>query len=188
MEFDQKRIDIITFMAPVNDGTVGRLIDLVFTAHAEGSSQIHLYISSVGGKLHPAFTAYHFFRTLHIPFFTHNIGTIECPALLLYLASDRRSASPHAKFHFYNFEWTFYRDHIRYPEVIEAYESLKYDTKNYADIFAERTNNTFDIMGCLTGPARALSPAEAIEAGIVTDAKIATPDMPELAKLWSIHN
>ena len=188
MEFDQKRIDIISFMAPVNDSTIGRLIDLTYTAHAEGSSQIHLYISSVGGKLHSALTAYHFFRALHIPFFTHNMSTIECPALLLYLASDNRSASPHAKFLFYAFEWTFYRDHIRYPEVIEAYESLKYDTEWYSEIFSERTGGSFDIKDCLTGPAKALGPDAAVEAGIVTDKKIAAPEIPELAKLWSIHN
>ena len=51
MEYDQKRIDIISFMAPVNDSTVSRLIDIAYTAHAEGSNQIHLYVSSTGGKL-----------------------------------------------------------------------------------------------------------------------------------------
>ncbi|MCD8139948.1 MAG: ATP-dependent Clp protease proteolytic subunit [Planctomycetaceae bacterium] len=183
----EHRIDIISFMAPINDASISRLIDLTYTAHAEGSSQVHLYISSVGGKLHPAITAYHFFRSLRLPFFTHNIGSIETPAALLYLASDNRSASPNAKFFFYTFEWTFYRDHIRFPEITEAYESLKFDIESYVDIFNERTNRTFDMKCCLLGPPCIMGPNEALQAGILTDERIVAPEVPELAKLWSIH-
>ena len=175
-------------MAPINDNTVSRLIDLTYTAHAEGSSEVHLYLSSIGGKLHPAFTAYDFFRSLRLPFYTHNVGSIETAALLLYLASDCRSASPHSKFLFYSFEWTFYRDHIRYPEIIEAYESLKFDSETFAKIFNDRTNRSFNIDSCLNGPAQVLEPAAALQAGIVTEPDITAPAIPELAKLWSIHN
>lgn len=184
----ERRIDIISFMAPINDSTVGRLIDLTYTAHSEGSSEIHLYLSSTGGKIHAAFTAYHFLRALRIPFLTHNIGSLETAAILPYLASDTRSASPNAKFLVYNLEWTFYRDHIRYPEIIEACASLKFDTDNYAAIFNKRTNGTFDIRSPLTGPAQALDCQDALAAGIVTEPRIAAPGIPELAKLWSIHN
>lgn len=182
------RIDIISFMAPINDNTVGRLVDLVCTAHSEGSTEVRLYISSVGGKLHPAFTAYHFLRALHMPFYTHNVGTLENGGLLLYLASDQRSSSPNAKFMFYNFEWTFYRDHIRYPEIIEAYESLKYDVENYSSLFNERTNGSFDIRSCLCGPACVMDTNKALNAGIITDPLIRAPGIPELAKIWSVHN
>lgn len=184
----EKRIDIINFMAPMNDSTVGRLIDLTYTAHAEGSSEIHLRLSSTGGKLHSAFTAYHFFRSLCIPFFTHNVGTLETAAIITYLASDTRSAVPNAKFLIYNLEWTFYRDHIRYPEIIEAYLSLKFDTESYVEIFNERTNKSFDVRAPLTGPAQVLDGRAALAAGVVTDPDIAAPTIPELAKLWSIHN
>ncbi|MCC8116814.1 MAG: hypothetical protein LIP18_06635, partial [Planctomycetes bacterium] len=86
------------------------------------------------------------------------------------------------------FEWTFYRDYIRYPEIVEAYESLTFDTNTYAKIFPARTNGTFDIMACMNGPAKVLSPEEAFRAGIVTESKNSEPIIPELAKLWSIHN
>ena len=184
----ENRIDIISFMAPVNDNTVSRLIELITTAHDEGSTEIHLYISSVGGKLHAAFTAYHFFRALHIPVFTHNVGTLENGAVLLYLASDNRGASPRSKFMFYTFEWTFYRDHIRFPEIVEAYESLKFDMDNYCELFDSRTNGTFPVRDSLTGPARVLDTRAALEAGIITDPVLRTPGIPELAKVWSIHN
>jgi len=44
MESEQKRVDIINFMAPLNDATVCRLIDLTHTAQSEGSSEVHLFI------------------------------------------------------------------------------------------------------------------------------------------------
>lgn len=188
METDPRRTDIINFMAPINDTTASRLIDITSTAHAEGTSQIHLLISSVGGLIRSAFTAYNFFRTIHIPFFTHNIGNIETAAALLFLSSDRRAASPCSKFLFHSLEWSFYRDHVKFAEVTEAYESLKFDIDRYSAIFAERTGGTYDIADCLTGTSRVLDPAKALEAGIVTNPVIAPPAIPELAKMWSIHN
>ncbi len=188
MEKDQqKRLDIISFMGPVNDSNVGRLIDLAYTADAEGSSEIHLFISSTGGKVNPGFTAYEFFRSLRLPFHTYNVGTLEPPAVLLYLSAERRCASPNSKFLFYNFEWTFYRDHIRYPEIIEAYESLRFDVERYTTVFNERTGGAFNIKHCLEGPSQVLDAWKALDAGIVTEAKIIRPEIPELAKLWSIH-
>lgn len=188
MADEQKRIDIINFLAPVNDHTISHLIDVAYTAHAEGSSEIHLYISSTGGRLNPAFTAYNFFRSLHMPFYTHNIGCVETAGLPLYLASNHRSTSQHSKFFFYGFEWTFYRDHIRFPEIIEAHSSLQYDAEHYEAIFKERTNGSFDIRSCLVGPAQALSPQQAIDAGIVTAQQLTPPEIPELAKLWLVHS
>lgn len=188
MSEEQKRVDIINFLAPVNDHTISHLIDVTYTAHSEGSAEIHLYLSSVGGRLNPAFTAYNFFSSLHMPFYTHNMGCVETAALLLYLASPHRSASSTSKFFFYSFEWTFYRDHIRFPEIIEAYESLKFDADSYAAIFNARTNGSYDIKSCLTGPAQVLNAQQAIEAGIVTTQQITPAGIPELAKLWLIHS
>lgn len=184
----EKHVHIISFMAPINDNTVGRLIDIAYNAHEEGASEIHLFLSSIGGKLHPAFTGYYFFRSLRVPFYAHNVGTIETSALMLYLASDYRASSPNSKFMFYSFEWTFYRDHIRFPEIIEAYESLKFDADSYAAIFNARTNGSYDIKSCLTGPAQVLNAQQAIEAGIVTTQQITPAGIPELAKLWLIHS
>lgn len=188
MEADPRRTDIINFMAPVNDTNVSRLIDITYIAHSEGSSQIHLFLSSVGGLIRSAFTAYNFFRSLRMPFYTHNIGSIETAAALLFLASDHRSASPSSKFLFHSLEWSFYRDHVKFAEVTEAYESLKFDAERYSAIFAERTGTSFDIAGCLTKSCQVIDPEKALEAGIVTNPVIAPPPIPELAKLWSIHN
>lgn len=184
----EKRIDIINYMAPVNDNTVGRLVELITTAHGEGSSEIHLYISSIGGKLHAAFTAYHFLRALHMPLFTHNVGTLENGGMLLYLASDHRSASPNAKFMLYAFEWTFYRDHIRFPEVMEACASMRFDVDMFSEIFAERTGGRFAVRECLTGLPCVMNTAAAIEAGVITDTLIRAPGIPDLAKIWSVHH
>lgn len=184
----ETRTDIVSFLAPVNDSTVGRLIDLVCTAHDEGSTEIHIYISSIGGKLHSAFIAYHFLRSLRLPVYTHNIGTLENGGILVYLASDARSASPCAKFMLNNFEWTFYRDHIRYPEVAEAYKSLTFDVDAYCAVFEERTNRVLDVRGCLEGAPRIFGVDEALRAGMVTNPNIHAPGIPELAKIWSIHN
>lgn len=183
----ERRIDIISFIAPINDSTVARLVELTYNAHNEGSAEVHLYISSAAGKIQPAFTAFGFFRTLRLPFHTHNVGTVETAALPLFLASDCRAASPNAKFLIHGFEWTFYRDHIRFPEIAEAHESLKADNARYGRIFNERTNASLDIAKCLEGPPLCLDAGQALAHGIITEPAIADPAIPELAKLWTIH-
>ncbi len=188
MEKDQKRVDVINFMAPLNDTTVCRLIDLTHTAQSEGSSEIHLFISSTGGRLHTAFTAYNFFQSLDIPFYTQNVGSVEAAALILYLASDNRSAAPNTKFSLSTFEWYFYRNTVPYCEVIEAYESLSLDVKRYAEIFRERAKSDADFESWLAGPAKVMDPQQALEAGIVTNPKIAFPQLSDLSKLWTIHD
>ena len=188
MDGEPKRIDVISMMASLTDHTVSRLIDLAYTAQEEGSSQLHLYISSLGGRMHLGFTTYNFFRALDIPVYTYNVGTIEGAALMLYLASDKRAAAPSSKFALSSFEWTFYRNTMYYPEIIEAYESLTHDVKCYTDIFKERTNGSFDIMASLRGLAKILDTSAALSVGLVTDTHIAPPAVPELAKLWPIHD
>lgn len=187
MEEEQKRIDIISFMAPINDHTISHLIDLTHTAQNEGSSELHLHISSTGGRLYPAFTAYNFLRTLRLPFHTHNIGSIEATALMLYLASDHRSAAPNSKFVLDNLEWTFPTVHARFAEVAEAYNHLSFDAACYSRIFAERAGTGYDIAGRLSGQIEVLTPEAAKEAGIVS-ADIATPSVPELARVWLVRN
>lgn len=188
MEFDEpKRIDIITFLAPISDHTISHLIDLTHTAQTEGSAEIHLHISSPGGRLYAAFTAYNFLRSLHLPFYTHNIGSIESTALMLYLASDCRSISPNCKFVLDNFEWTFPNVHVRLAELEEAHNLLSFDVQTYVRIFEERTAKGYDVAACLSGASVVMSPDDAAKAGIVNES-VSSPVIPELAKLWMVRN
>lgn len=187
MEEEAKHKDIISFMAPINDHTISHLIDLVHTAQNEGSSEIHLHISSPGGRLYPAITAYNYLRTLCLPLYCHNIGSIESTALMLYLASDCRSVSPNCKFVLDNLEWTFPTVHARFAEIAEAYKILSFDAAGYTRIFAERTGGSYDVENCLSGQTRVLTPEEAKEAGIVT-MDIATPSIPELSRVWLVRS
>ncbi len=188
MDSDQKRVDIICFFSSLNDASVSRLIDITHTAQAEGAGEIHLLISSLGGRIQSAFTAYQFLHSIDAALFTHNVGTIEAAALLPFLASDRRFASPYSKFMLSSFTWTFHRDSVEFPEAIEAYHSLTHDLKWYVDIFQKRAGDSFAISECLSGPAQALDPEAALKAGIVTDLGRCPPSFPGLAKLWTIHN
>lgn len=184
----EKRVDIVTFMAPVTEHSVSHLIDLTYTALREGSTELHLYISSGGGKLHAAFTAYNYIRSLPATTVTHNIGSVEAAALMLYLACDKRAASPNSRFLPRSLDWTFTHDVVRLGELGEAYEALRFDAKWYADVFRERTGGDFDIDACLEGRTRVLGAEEGLAAGIVTEPDFSAPQVPETAKLWMIHN
>lgn len=75
-----------------------------------------------------------------------------------------------------------------FTEIIEAYESLSLDVKRYAEIYRERVKSDVNLENDLAGPAKVMDPQQALEAGIVTNSKIAFPVLSDLAKLWTIHD
>lgn len=188
MEVEPRRIDVITFMAGFNDSTASRLIDLCYTCQEEGSSEIHIFMSSVGGRIQAALSAFNFLQLLTTPIYTCNIGTVDSTSLIVFLASDRRLALAYSKFVLSTFEWTFYRNTAYFPEIIEAYESLERDRRSLVEVFDRKTRQTVDLDACLTGAARVLDPVAAAEAGIVTGGVLARPPIPELAKMWTVHD
>lgn len=142
----------------------------------------------MGGRIHAGFTAYNFLNLLTTPIITYNIGTIDCSSLALYLMSDHRYVCERCKFILATFEWTFYRNTMYFPEIIEAYENLDLDRCFLAEIFQEKTDGSIDLTACLRGSTKILDGEAATAAGIATCTSGAKPAVPELAKMWVIHD
>jgi ATP-dependent protease ClpP protease subunit len=181
------KTDVITFVSDINQNSLARLVGITEQAKKEGSGRIIINISSMGGGLQPAFAAYHYLRSLGTLIETHNIGTVESAAVLLFLAADIRRASPHSRFLLHPFNWTF-NGEIAAPVLRNALNSLDFDARRYGDIFNERTQGAqtpVDVFQCLNKTETIIGAVAAASAGIcsaVADVNAA----PVGARIWSV--
>jgi ATP-dependent protease ClpP protease subunit len=171
-----QRIDVVNFVSGINQKSVADLIEVTSQARNQGSSRILIHISSTGGSLQPAFTAYNYLRSLDVPIEMHNIGTVQSAAVLLFLAADIRRADPRSQFLLHTFNWNFNGD-IEAPIIRRALASLDFDAQRYGEIFNERTKGAespIDIFECLNGAEMIIGATTAHAAAIATEISVAT--------------
>jgi ATP-dependent protease ClpP protease subunit len=170
---NEQKEAFITFVCDITQKSASTLISVANNMAANGIIKITVCLSSAGGELAAAFSAYHFLRSLSIPLVMHNAGSIESSAMLLYLAAGTRSAAPHSRFLIHPFHWTFGPSPVFLPNIREAVTSLEFDSRRYADIFNERTQGADKPLDVIKGMEReplVIGAEEARLCGITTEA------------------
>jgi len=131
---------------------------------------LYLIISSTGGSVDHGITLYNFFRALPCIVYTHNIGTIDSVANIVFLAGDIRYAAPSARFFIHGVFWAPPGNQF-FPlaQVNEYYSRLEYDAGRIRNILRERTLLTDERISELYLSGESLSPESAKEVGIVSE-------------------
>lgn len=162
------RVDVITFTTDISEYSVTRLIGQASEAMNQGVEGLVVMLSSGGGDLPAAFTAYNFLMAAPIAVTTYNIGNIESSTNLIFLAGRLRVAAPTSQFMLHGINSP--ANAFTRSEILAQSERLDLDISRYAEVFRARTHRCalpIDIESCLGGLTRYLSPAEAGEAGLV---------------------
>jgi ATP-dependent Clp protease protease subunit len=165
-------LHIVHFIGPINHNTACTIRNLCLQALQSGATEIALHMSSEGGNMTAGFALYFFLKSLPIPLTTHNVGSIESIAVVIFLAGQKRYACPGTRFLVHPLNWGFGNlvaaDHSR---VTEWRECLDFDAERYAAIFEEATGNSGksmeDIRSHLFGAAKLYNPEQAIRAGMI---------------------
>jgi len=160
---------IIHFTGPINSSTCGNLIATCSKVVQQGAEILQLNIATMGGECSYGFTLYNFLRALPVPVHTHNLGTVESMGNILFLAGEHRTACAHSKFLFHPFHWTLHGS-VDHSRMAEYAMSLDYDLRLYAQIVAERTEGSdevLDIPRYLMAYPRILGPREALASGMI---------------------
>lgn len=163
---------IIHFSGPITPASVevlrNNILNLVISNKADS---IKINLSSSGGSLNAAFTAYEFLRSLQVPLTIQNVGSVESAAIIVYLAANERLTTEHSTFLIHNFTWTFDHPCVIYSKIKESLSALESDNARYANIVNDRTSGSdepLDIQKCLQGEALSLSAASAVATGLAT--------------------
>ena len=163
-----KKVEVITFTTDINEVTVTRMISYASEAMNRNASELVIMLSSCGGDLPAAFTAYNFLITAPIAVTTYNIGNIESSTNLIFLAGDLRVAALTSQFMLHGISSP--ANAFTRSEISAQSDRLDLDINRYAEVFRERTRSCtlpIEIESCLGGQTKYLSPDEAREGGIV---------------------
>ena len=163
-------LHIVHFIGPINHNSASAIRNNCLQAVQNGATEIELHMSSEGGNMTAGFALYFFLKSLPVPLTTHNIGSVESVAVVIFLAGHKRYACPGTRFLIHPLHWGFgslvAADHSR---VSEWRDCLDFDAERYARIFLEATaaeGRATDIRANLTGNARIFDADEAVTAGI----------------------
>ena len=105
----------------------------------DGVEEVHLLLSSRGGKVTNGIHVYNMLRAMPFRLVTYNVGCINSIANVVFLAGDKRYAVPHSTFMFHGVGFEVKQTRFEEKNLREKLASLLADQQKIGAIFAERT-------------------------------------------------
>ena len=126
--------------------------------------------SSSGGSTEQSLALFSFISQLPVPVRMHAVGHVGSAAIPVFLAGNRRSSSPIARFFFHEYCWEFSGLQVA-KTIDEAVARLRNDVALARQIIESRTQSPPEILQTLDGrsPPTIVSPEEAREFGLVDE-------------------
>lgn len=168
-----KKITYINFMGPVNERSATQLITTVNQKLNEGANNFVLLISSPGGSVFYGLSAYNFLKGVPAKIHTHNFGSVDSVALLLFCAGTKRFCVPNARFLLHGIGFDVPPGGARFEEkqVDERLKSLRIDRENISKIIADNCKKTVKEVEKDMFEGTVLNPQQAKEYGVVHEIK-----------------
>lgn len=163
---------VIKFFAPVIDITINALMNAIDEKMKQGVTNFIILISSPGGSVFHGLTAYNYLKGLPVTITTHNFGSADSIATVLYCAGSRRLSVPQARFllHAVNLQFRGNQD-LEEKQLEERLKGLKIDIENIAKVIAENTSKNVEDVTIAMLERITLSPQEAQSWGLVHEIK-----------------
>jgi len=186
-EPEEPRTVYIKFFASVNRDSVRELMQAVESGRREGIERFVILISSPGGDVFSGNSAYHFLKGIPEEVITHNFGSVDSIAGVIFCAGDERYSSPHARFLIHSVVANFIQNTaLEEAQLQERINGLVIDTNNIAGVIASTTGKTEAEILQAMRDRTTLSPEEAQEFGLISEIKEEL--IPENANLISIYD
>jgi ATP-dependent protease ClpP protease subunit len=97
----------IIFSGPIQQHATKVLMNMCCDAVNESVTHLTMLFSSDGGSIDEGFALYGLLRSLPVELTMHNVGRVGSMANVVFLAGQRRIASPHSTFLFHDLNWTY---------------------------------------------------------------------------------
>lgn len=157
------------FIDGICNESIDRLINCIMSIK-NPIDCLELNISSLGGSVSAAITAYNFLKKLPFRVVTHNLGEVTSAAIIMYLSGSERTTEKISKFVIHPVKGRMDGD-LSYYQIQELVQLLDADIKNYSSIVNQETNylnGFYDLKECLRGKSITLYPESAYKCGITT--------------------
>ena len=162
----------IKFFVGVDLNTVKKLTQIIQAKLNEGVSRFILLISSPGGNVFAGVSGYNFLKGIPAEVVTHNFGSADSIATILYCAGVKRYCVPNARFLLHGIGLDInagLRINEKWPD--EQIKSLKADRENISKIISDNSKRKFldvekDILDGVV-----LNAQQAVDYGLVHEIK-----------------
>lgn len=154
-----------TFVGEINQLTCEKIIQNLIQGKQAGVKEIHLLFQSTGGYVSEGVCLFNFFRTFEMELILYNTGSIMSAGAVAFLGANSRKAS---KYSVFMLHWSTRASALLDANNIRATsESMIYDNQRIADIYTDRIHLTDDHHSRMKNADLTLTPAEALEVGII---------------------
>lgn len=163
---------VIKFFAPVVEEPVLALINLVDDKIRQGAREFLLLLSSPGGDAFHGLSAYNYLKGLPVSFVTHNFGTVDSIAVVLYCVGSHRLSVPQAQFLLHGVSISFAQDEtLEESQLEERLKEMRIDSENIAQVIAANTGKSAQEVAQAILARTTLNPEQAKAWGLVHDIK-----------------
>jgi ATP-dependent protease ClpP protease subunit len=167
-----KKTVYIRFFAAVNSASINTLISTIDQKLKEGTERFVILISSSGGTVFHGLSAYNYLVGVPAEIITHNFGSVDSIACVLFCAGSKRYSVPHARFLLHGVAMSFPQGgSLEEKQLEERLKGLKLDIENIARIIAAATNKSKDEIVQAMLDRTTLNPDQAKEFGLVHEIK-----------------
>jgi ATP-dependent protease ClpP protease subunit len=133
----------VSFVRPINSDTASPLLNACNQVVNSGARQLNLLLSSPGGQIDPGFAIYNQLIALPIELITHNIGSIDSTANIIFLCGIRRLSCANSTFLFHGIHWLFPSPtEVIKPKLMEIVSSLQAAENRMRDVIVSKSSLT----------------------------------------------
>ena len=165
----------VSFSAEISAQTSEALLGFLGQLVNKGARKVYLLLSSPGGSVTHGVTLYNTLRALPIELTTHNVGSVNSIANMVFLAGNPRYASTNSTFMFHGVGFDV-KNQMRFEEKIlrERLDGILADQKKIASIISERTNLEQSDVEDLFRQAVTRDPDYALSNGVIDEIREAS--------------
>lgn len=165
-----KKTVYIKFFVPINVKSIDELTRLVVDKLKERVQRFVLLISSPGGNVAAGLSGYNFLKGIPAEVVTHNFGSADSIATVLFCAGSERLCVPHARFLLHGIGFDV-KGPTRFDEKIldERVKSLRIDRENISRVIADTTGRSLGDVENDILQGTPLNPEQAREYGLVNE-------------------
>ncbi|MGE0826651.1 MAG: ClpP family protease [Candidatus Binatia bacterium] len=168
----QGKPTVIKFFAPVIEETVQTLLSVIDDKMRHGATEFVLLISSPGGDAFYGLSAYNYLKGIPATITTHNFGTVDSIAIVLYCSGTRRLSVPQAQFLLHGVSVTFAEETtLEESQLEERLKEMRIDKENVAKVIAANTGKSVEEVASAMLTRTMLNPDDAQRWGLVHEIK-----------------
>jgi len=168
---------VIKFFCNVNEFSVPQLLEIIDKKLQAGVSEFTILISSQGGSVFHGISAYNYLKGIPAKVRTHNFGSVNSSASVIFCAGDERFSVPDGTFLIHPVRAAFRGgENLAIDDLEERIKGVKLDSENIAGVISSATGKTEDEILEMMRKRTNLNPEEAKEFGFVHEIKEALFD------------